>query len=111
VYACYRPFQQFSEAELEKLKECVEQNNGTNHWATEIVHSGDFKRRTMSDNIKVICSNPSSAYDILKWRPSRDCFIINGKEQRRLFEEQQNQVNGAGEVIKERKRKIALKKK
>merc|ERR1711879_407409 len=85
VYVCDRPLEQFSLEALDRLNECVEKNLGTNHWATKIMQESKFnlcyKKDNMSDNIKAICADPTRVYEILKWRPARDCFMITGKEQ------------------------------
>ena len=81
VYVCYRPKPEFSFHQLEVLKDCLENNLGTNHWATKVyslTYKGKHARKQMvSPNIKRLVDEPRLVYEIVNFKPNNDSCLVN----------------------------------
>ncbi len=77
VYVCYRPKSEFSQAQLELLEDCLENNRGTNHWATWIWPLRRSNADKPIDGIPKLLEQPDLVYGITKFKPHKKSFLIN----------------------------------
>ena len=78
VYVCMRPRKEFTNEQIAELDRCLEQNLGTNHWATRVVQPNQRFDRELDKYSTIIqryIQDPRLMYDVLEYSPEPRCYL------------------------------------
>lgn len=80
VYVCYRPRSEFSVKEIKVLEDCLENNDGTNHWSNRVFSLHRYRpygsQPIINPTIRKLIENPKLVYQLTKFKPEKSSFLI-----------------------------------